>query len=560
MRNPNDPTTTPDDPTSTPDDPTTTPNDPTTTPNDPTTTPNDPTTTPDDPTTTPDDPTTTPDDPTTTPDDPTTTPDVSTSDGMTTEPSPNSQTTSDAPTSTAPEYYGIRTSRTFASWASAAYSDIASFEPGRQLLSHDGASGAALAGAAVTMIPIFLSNFIADIGSAFAGEAIFLDTHYCDAPDFANTLNPCWPPRVSSNKWALTVVTTSIAVVVVSLVYVVALWIRTPQTVKMKATSSISSVASLMGHPEVEREFANVPSELSNRGLIARLQGKQYTLGDYTLEDDKWAALHAKQDDTHSKWLKKREAVDYVFAVILLALLGFCAAALAYADDPRRIFRYGTRNWTIGIRIFFALLAIAIAKYWSTAFTDVQSLSHFARMQKQACTPRETVNKKSYAIPFIAILPLARMGYMVAAGVAFTALLSEFFVIFLAGLPYRPGQLRTEYLVCAIISIIVLIIMLVAIVFLHRWRRSLPHMPRRPNSVAALMTYVAETNMSRDFTSIEEMRRKERERAIEGLGKSYGYGLRTDEAGRKRWVVDQVELEGDSRRKIGEDIQYQKSV
>ena len=472
----------------------------------------------------------------------------------------------------------------------AAYRDFGSFEPVRQLFSDDGASGPSLAGAGVTIIPIVLSGFVAEVGSGFAAEAVFLDTHYCDEPMFGDSLNPCWPPRVSSNGWALTVLTTSLAVVVVSLVYVVALWLRTPQSVTMKATSSIAAVASVMGHPEVERDFSNVPSELSNKGLIARLKDKKYTMGNFSVEElgtrfgimplilnlqdnkkkrrsvvervgDNWTKLisSGKEEQTHSDWMKKREYLDYGFAAIFFALLGLSIAAVAYVDDPRRIFRYTTREWTIGIRITFALLAIAVAKYWSTAFTDVQNLAHYARLHETPSDARDTINKKSYALPIVAFFPLVRMGYIVPAAVALTALMSEFLVISLAGLPYRPGQLRTEYLVCGVISIAMLLVMLVMIFFLHRWRRTLPHLPRRPDSVAAVMTYVAQTNMSRDFVGIEERKRKERERAIEGLGKKYGYGIRVEEDGRKRWVVDEVEVEYDAeRRRMVDEARYRR--
>ncbi|PKS11043.1 hypothetical protein jhhlp_002804 [Lomentospora prolificans] len=466
--------------------------------------------------------------------------------------------------------------RVFTSFVAGAYRDIGSFEPIRQLFSVDGASGPALAGAAVTLIPIVLSGFVAEVGSGFAAEAVFLDTNYCTEPMFSDSLNPCWPPRVSTNRWALTVLTTSLGVVAVSFIYIVALWLRTPQSVTMETTSSIAAVASVMGHPEVERDFSTVPSELSNKGLVEHLKDKKYTMGNYAIEEigtrfgimplilniqkkkrrsvierveGNWADLTSGNEETHSNWMRRRQYFDYALGIVFFALLGLSIAAVAYVDDPRRIFRYSTREWTIGIRITFALLAIAIAKYWSTAFTDVQNLSHYARLHRGPCDPRETINKKSYALPIVAIFPLARMGYMVPAAVAFTALLSEFLVICLAGLPYRPGQLRTEYLACGIISIVMLVIMLVMTFFLHRWRKTLPHLPRRPDSVAAVMTYVAETNMSRDFMSIEERKRKERERTIEGLGKKYGYGVRVEEDGRKRWVVDEVEIEYEAERR-----------
>ncbi|CAI4212909.1 unnamed protein product [Parascedosporium putredinis] len=393
--------------------------------------------------------------------------------------------------------------RVFTSFLAGAFRDVTSFEPVRQLFSVDGASGATLAGTTFTLIPVIVSGVVADIGSGFASEAVYLDTNYCDNPVLANELNPCWPPR----------------------------------GVTAEAASSISAVASVMGHPEVERDFGSVPSELSNRGLVDVLKDKilaaaQASKGPSFKErlQERWATLVGTgRADTHSKWMRRREYLDYGFGTVFLALLGLCIAATAY--------------------------------YWATAYTDVQNLAHFARLHKAPCAARETINKKGHSLPVLSILPLLRMGYFLPAAVAFTALLSEFLVICLAGLPYRPGQLRAEYLVCGSIATVMLFIMLVMIVFLHRWRRTLPHIPRQPNSVAAVMTYVAETNMSRELMSLNERKRRERERAVEGLGRKYGYGIRSEEDGRKRWVVDEVAVDYEAERKrMVEETHYRREA
>ncbi|CCF36520.1 hypothetical protein CH063_08071, partial [Colletotrichum higginsianum] len=65
-------------------------------------------------------------------------------------------------------------------------------------------------------------------------------------------------------------------------------------------------------------------------------------------------------------------------------------------------------------------------------------------------------------------------------------------------------------------------------------------MPRRPDSVASVMTYVAGTTMSRDFVAVSGLERKAAEKAIGSLGKRYAYGLKVEENGRQRWVVDEV--------------------
>ncbi len=126
---------------------------------------------------------------------------------------------------------------------------------------------------------------------------------------------------------------------------------------------------------------------------------------------------------------------------------------------------------------------------------------------------------------------------------AATGLLAEFLIVFLSGLPYRPGQLRSEFLFCGIAALVILALMTAELVFVNLWRRQLPHLPRRPDSIGVVMSYVARTRMVRDFYGLEEMGTRERNRTIMQLDKTYAYGWRREENGRVRWVVDDVPRE-----------------
>lgn len=46
--------------------------------------------------------------------------------------------------------------------------------------------------------------------------------------------------------------------------------------------------------------------------------------------------------------------------------------------------------------------------------------------------------------------------------------------------------------------------------------------------------------MTRDFRGLEQLKRSERDQAIQDLQKSYAYWWRREEDGRIRWIVDVV--------------------
>jgi hypothetical protein len=127
--------------------------------------------------------------------------------------------------------------------------------------------------------------------------------------------------------------------------------------------------------------------------------------------------------------------------------------------------------------------------------------------------------------------------------VAFIGLIAELLIVALSGLPYRPGQSRGEFLFWGITSLAILTFMIVQLITISMWRRKLPHLPRAPESIASVMTYVAGTSMTRDFNGLEQLKRSERDQAIRDLEKSYAYGWRREEDGRVRWIVDVLSVD-----------------
>jgi hypothetical protein len=132
--------------------------------------------------------------------------------------------------------------------------------------------------------------------------------------------------------------------------------------------------------------------------------------------------------------------------------------------------------------------------------------------------------------------------------VAFTALLAEFLIVALSGLPLRPSaQPADEFFLCGVSALVILAIMVLIVLAVNLWRRALPHLPRKPDSTAAVMTYLAGSGMVRDFEGVERMKEKERNRWIEMQGRRYEYTLRRRrDDGRLKWTVDHSSKGGES--------------
>ncbi|KAB5530373.1 hypothetical protein GE09DRAFT_974530 [Coniochaeta sp. 2T2.1] len=452
------------------------------------------------------------------------------------------------------------------------YTQLLTYEPVRLLASAGGAAGSALVGTSFFSAP-HVGLLTAQIGSAFSAGCLVVDTNYCSAvAATGNNLNPC-PPRIAVTPWAMDVVMVCLAVQVVVVVYAISKWFQKPSGLSADPTI-IVGVAAVMGHPEIEREFAGFPGEMTDAELKERIKDRRFRLGMFMTEAGRMkfgimpaGLVEAKSRGLFGKkkkarggsgkkvgwlrdWKQNRLYTDLIFATFLLALLGLTAAALARVDRPQTVFLASAAASGTGMKIFFAAMGIIVSFYWGRLFQDAQTFTPYLPLRTSS-PPNPSILLSRHSNPVTALPSLLTNCHFAAASVAVTGLLAELLIVALSGLPYRRGQLRGEFLFCAVSALVIVAAMIAQLVVVNMWRRVLPHLPRRPDSIAAVMTYTAGTGMVRDFTEAEVEGRatRERDRVIRGMGKRYAYrregGVGDGEGeGGGRWVVDEVGGEG----------------
>jgi hypothetical protein len=165
-------------------------------------------------------------------------------------------------------------------------------------------------------------------------------------------------------------------------------------------------------------------------------------------------------------------------------------------------------------------------------------------LSHQGASPRPTILLHRHTTALTALLPAFWQGHTTTALVAFTAILAEFLVVALSGLPYRSGQLADEFFICGVSALVILAVMILTIAAVAWWRRNLPHLPRKPDTAGSVMTYCADSRMVDDFAGVEQMKGRARDRYVEDLGRLYEYALRRRPDGRLRWVIDHTSKVG----------------
>ncbi|KAF4633999.1 hypothetical protein G7Y89_g4118 [Cudoniella acicularis] len=470
------------------------------------------------------------------------------------------------------------------------YHQLLDHEPIRLLDSPGGASMSALAGSSGSMLPVSAALILAQIGSGFSPGATFLDTSQCNTTVQSGLTENC-QPRLTSNPWVLDVILIVLIIQTLVIIFVITQWWKKPSHISADPTS-IAGVAAVMGHPKIEAEFSRIPTELTTKGLARRLKGRKFKLGAFITAQglEKYGIMPADEDHVNNverkekfstkvgdkwfafqnlfsflgSWKSRRVYFDITFIVLLLTLLGLTISAVINVDKPNNVFLASASATATGMRIFYALLGVIVSTYWGRLFRDTQTFAPYTNLSRSPSNPARTILLHRHSIPLTAFLPLLYRGHLTAGLVALTGLSAELLIIALSGLPYRPGQQRGEFLFWGFASLAIIGLMLVQLAFVMIWRSRLPALPRPPDNIANVMTYVAGTKMGRDFVGLEGVGTRERDERIRGLGKRYGYFWRMEEGnegqveqegegdegrglvreggsvGRVRWVIDVV--------------------
>jgi hypothetical protein len=180
-----------------------------------------------------------------------------------------------------------------------------------------------------------------------------------------------------------------------------------------------------------------------------------------------------------------------------------------------------------------------IATRWKSLERYAHTLTPYHSLAQSPAAPSSTILAQRKSWPFSALFFMTYHRHFFAASFALIAILSDILVITLAGVPYSAGQILLESQVCNYTSILIVGFMVCGIACMMLWRRKAPDLPRAPDTVLGVMSYVADSKMLYDFEGCEYFESKYMDNRIKGLGKRYRYGRCEGVDGQVRWMVDE---------------------
>ncbi|KAI9767854.1 MAG: hypothetical protein M1840_005347 [Geoglossum simile] len=187
---------------------------------------------------------------------------------------------------------------------------------------------------------------------------------------------------------------------------------------------------------------------------------------------------------------------------------------------------------TFGPRFLMTSLGILVDSQWKRLEREVRAVNPYRILARRHARARDTIAVDFTSTPFTTFTASLYQRHFFVAFIACVALLSEILVVALSGIPFNSSQTYAAFQASAYTSVAILALMVFAVFALVYWRRQ-PLLPRMPNTLAAILSYVCASHMLED------------PRVLQDVGSGDGRGGQTFSYGRlrgvdavMRWAVD----------------------
>jgi hypothetical protein len=348
--------------------------------------------------------------------------------------------------------------------------------------------------------------------------------------------------------------------------------------------SSIASMACLLHNPEVIKDFKSVDPGASKKEIEDALADKVYRLDYYNHVDgterygvvsalegpsqaegvrgNQYASLqkHENRPNPPTKEQAKSRRKYHIRRVLRDILLGLVTAGLLvivvwyyFNSDPNNSFEKFLDSQQFGPRFVFSVFGILLHSQWKRIERGIivlllslpltnQSLEtciiqSFRRLKRGTAPAKSSINLERTLSPFATLLASLPRGHVFCALTAFTSILAEMLIITLGAVPWNVGQVLLATKIACWLSSGILCIMLAVLVIVYIRPRG-PPIPRTPNTIAAVFSYLCASRMLDDFADLATVDSEKREERVNDMGRTYCLDVMDDGQGTARWTID----------------------
>ncbi|TKA83787.1 hypothetical protein B0A55_00052 [Friedmanniomyces simplex] len=394
---------------------------------------------------------------------------------------------------------------------------------------------------------------VACLMPALGSEAIYVDTDW-GCPHPMEGMNSC-QAQMTADATVLRIMQGLLAFAALTLLILISLLLLT-KTGLPANPSSMATIASLMRNPALLDDLNEIPPDADATHMRQALTGRRYKLDAYKTAAGEYGYGivpvygNGQDEQSHtpgyaplagaatSSRSHRFRIMDFVLPLVVTGSFGVVLAY--YLDGKHDGFNNFFSSNTFGPRFILTFAATVVASLWKTVEQSAVIVAPYTRLAHHPSSAKSTILFTPHNTPFLATITAIWNRYFLAAVLTFVTLTAEALNIVISGVPYATGQTITQFLVSIYMSLAILGVMVVVSVVVILSRRREPRMPRKPETVGAVMSYLATSRMLQDFDGVDWQDGAERDRRIRLVGKRYTFEQRRREDGKFAWGVDEA--------------------
>lgn len=337
--------------------------------------------------------------------------------------------------------------------------------------------------------------------------------------------------------------------------------------------TSIASVAVLLNYEPLRQDLQAIDPDATADELERALEEYHFWLIPHSpsRNESRYGFVHAQASNTlttptapnmptfltkfESRYnrlrphLHSRHTVRLADSVHLFTTFALLALLATYrANTNSDAFNNFFASNTFWPKFLLVALATSLDMQWKSLEREVRITEPYRRLHLGNARPENTIlrslNGTCWSNLPRALRDLFRYSHMwFEAIVGVTAIISDFNIIAVSGVLMTYSQTRAAYQwssITALTTTSFMLSMLLLVVFWWRRTDAVSGMPRSPETVGAVLSYLCISRMAMDFAhmGMVDLSKEERDRVIVGKGKRYRFGRMFGEDGKERYCID----------------------
>ncbi|KAH0565071.1 hypothetical protein GP486_001539 [Trichoglossum hirsutum] len=269
--------------------------------------------------------------------------------------------------------------------------------------------------------------------------------------------------------------------------------------------------------------FTMYKGGISNRDILELNQDGPKASSSETSGNDKLACGRQYPIARVSFWLHPASVCAFSLALIGILVI----VAQYHFRSESSGFENFMDSQGFGVSFLMTAMGVLVKSCWANieeGEKKIRTLEPYRNLSLRPSPAWDTILVTSKPHPIVALISALFSLRPFLALIAFDTILAEILTVVLPSVPYKGESIFIAYSLSAILAISIITIMLASLAWVAVRETRVTSLPRRPDTIAAVLLYLCGGRMVKDFQGMAEAEGRLRDKTLMKMGKNYWLG------------------------------------